>query len=162
MTATAACYWCKFAGFGFPCRSGDSVDIGKLARRYHENVLRRANDPVGSKGQRENDWSFDCVDELINEAPQTAWAVILAMVARLDTLAEASLLAAGPLEDLIASRGSDVIGEIEAEARHSARFRLVLTGVWPQGREKTETWQRVLRARAPGPHLDAVGHLPAM
>ena len=41
-----------------------------------------------------------------------------------------SVLAAGPLEDLLAENGHVVVEQVEVLARRSPEFRLLLNGVW--------------------------------
>jgi hypothetical protein len=57
-----------------------------------------------------------------------------------------SLLAAGPVEDLLALHGGQFIDRIEAEAQRSPAFAHVLGGVW-QRDMPSEIWQRVEVAR---------------
>ena len=45
----------------------------------------------------------------------------------------AGQLAAGPLEDLLIKRGSDVIDRVEAEARQNAKFRDLLGSMYTSG-----------------------------
>jgi len=80
-----------------------------------------------------------------------------------ETVWQVVMLAAGPLDDLIADHGDAAIERIEREARHSARFRFALTGVWPQDNGKTPIWARVEAARAAAmpSGIDAGGPLPA-
>lgn len=44
-----------------------------------------------------------------------------------------SLLAAGPLEDLLNENGDAVVDEVDRLARTSPKFRLLLNGVWNSG-----------------------------
>jgi len=57
-------------------------------------------------------------------------------------------LAAGPLEDLLAHNGEDVIDEVERLARIDAEFRKCLTGVW-QNAMSHELFARVQKAADP-------------
>ncbi|KFE36905.1 DUF6869 domain-containing protein [Thioclava atlantica] len=92
-------------------------------------------------------WSVLCVYEL-REYPEELWAFIRKALAGAETVWQVVMLAAGPLEDLIADHGADFIDRIEREARHSARFRFALTGVWPQDEGDTALWARIEKARA--------------
>jgi hypothetical protein len=106
-------------------------------------------------------WSHLCVYEL-HEHPEALWAFIRAALAGARTGWQAVMLAAGPLEDLIAGHGPAYIDRIEDQAARSARFRFALTGVWPQGQEDGPVWPRILAARAPAmaTGIDAGGPLP--
>ncbi|MGE5523879.1 MAG: DUF6869 domain-containing protein [Rhodospirillaceae bacterium] len=89
------------------------------------------------------------VDRLARDQPETAWEVILAILSRLgsdasDTLVQ--VLAAGPLEDLLAEHGESFIDRVERKSRVDARFRFLLGGVW-QNAMARDVWQRVQRCR---------------
>ena len=57
-----------------------------------------------------------------------------------------SNLAAGPLEDLLAQHGAEVIDRVVLEARRSPAFNLLLGGVW-QNQMTDEVWSKVQKAR---------------
>ena len=106
-------------------------------------------------------WVWVCMNELQRQDPELSFECLRLCIEGLNTPIQAAFVAAGPLEDLIVYRGRQVIALIEEEAAASARFRYVLSGVWSQGIDETEIWQRVLRARQVGPHMDENGELPA-
>ena len=54
----------------------------------------------------------------------------------------ASYLAAGPLEDLLASAGPEFIDRVEALASKSSKFKYLLQGVWRNEIEES-VWQRI-------------------
>ena len=56
-----------------------------------------------------------------------------------------AVLAAGPLEDLIANHGAEIIDEVERLARQNPMFKHLLGGVWESG--KPEVWERVTACR---------------
>ncbi len=56
-----------------------------------------------------------------------------------------AVLAAGPLEDLIAYHGPEVIDEIERVSRQNPKFKHLLGGVWGSG--NSEVWERVTACR---------------
>lgn len=107
-------------------------------------------------------WSVLCVFEL-REHPEVLWGFIRKALTDATTVWQVVMLAAGPLEDLIADHGAEFIDRIEREARHSARFRFALTGVWPQGEGDAELWARIEKARALAMDtgIDMGGPLPA-
>ena len=119
-----------------------------------DNLTERAEDDFP--------WSALCVFELRNY-PDEAWSFVRKALAGATTVWQVVMLAAGPLEDLIAEHGDAVIARVAREARHSARFRFALTGVWPQGHANSPVWARVEAARAPAvaKGIDAGGPLPA-
>lgn len=95
-----------------------------------------------------NLWVVDSLHDLTQEHPEWAWKFVLAA---LDALAGTSdhlalaVLAAGPLEDLLACHGPAFINRVETEARRSPDFRQLLGGVW-QNSMSDDIWQRVLKA----------------
>jgi hypothetical protein len=79
-------------------------------------------------------------------SPEDVWEVILAVLSMRPSDEVISVLAAGPLEDLIESEGDVFIERIETEARKNPAFRQLLGGVWRSG--TPEIWARVEKARA--------------
>lgn len=118
-----------------------------------DNAVERQDDDVP--------WSVLCVLEL-GSHPDEVWTFLCKALAAAETVWQVVMLAAGPLEDLIADHGGAFIDRIEREARRSARFRFALTGVWPQGNRQSPVWARVEAARAVAmaTGIDAGGPLP--
>lgn len=81
-------------------------------------------------------------------APESAWCAIVELSRQPLTQDEIAVLAAGPLEDLLAYHGRDFIDRIEKEARVYGSFRHLLGGVWPSSIEE-EVWRRVEAIRGP-------------
>lgn len=77
---------------------------------------------------------------------EAVWQAVLRLMQRELTEEQISLLAAGPVEDLLALHGVQFIDRIEAEARRSLAFALLLGGVW-QRDIPLEIWQRVEAVR---------------
>ncbi len=119
-----------------------------------DNAAERQDDDVP--------WSVLCVLELGGH-PEETWVFVRKALAAAETVWQVVMLAAGPLEDLIADHGATVIDRIEREARQSPRFRFALTGVWPQGNRQSPVWTRVeaARAAAMATGIDAGGPLPS-
>jgi hypothetical protein len=79
---------------------------------------------------------------------ESFWQFILEVVSRNPSAAVVGMLAAGPLEDLIAYAGESFIDRIETEARRSPEFRHALNGVWRLGDDTSDSiWARVERVR---------------
>jgi hypothetical protein len=74
------------------------------------------------------------------------WNAILKILSLNPPQSVISMLAAGPLEDLIADHGAEFIDRVELEARRSPTFRYLLGGVWPRGGSK-EIFSRLEKAR---------------
>lgn len=100
------------------------------------------------------DWLFNSQFEdgdatmydVVKDAPQLAWAAILQLLEVELTDAQIALLAAGPLEDLLALHGRQFIERVEHEAVRNARFNNLLGGVW-ESSIPLDIWARVERAR---------------
>jgi len=87
--------------------------------------------------------------ELPRDAPDFCLAVIIQAVRELPSdPANRSFqaLAAGPLEDLLGAHGPGIIERVEAEARRSPAFNLLLGGVWKNAMSN-DVWARVEKAR---------------
>lgn len=79
-------------------------------------------------------------------APEAVWQAILRLVGRGLSDEQTSVLAAGPVEDLLAHHGAAFIDRIEAEAGRSPAFAHVLGGVWRRDIPPA-IWQRIETAR---------------
>jgi hypothetical protein len=78
--------------------------------------------------------------------PEAAWLAVLRIMQHELSEEQISLLAAGPVEDLLAWHGPLFIDRIEAEARRSPTFVHVLGGVWCRD-IPPQIWHRVESAR---------------
>ena len=78
-------------------------------------------------------------------SPEDCWRAILAILTKEPDDRVLGILAAGPLEDLIETSGSQFIERIEQQARAHSSFRDLLRGVWESGSE--DVWRRVQRAQ---------------
>lgn len=77
---------------------------------------------------------------------EAVWQAVLRIMQHELSVDQVSLLAAGPVEDLLALYGGQFIDRIEAEAQRSPAFAHVLGGVWRRD-IPLEIWQRVEAAR---------------
>jgi hypothetical protein len=84
--------------------------------------------------------------DAVHDSPEVAWPAILEILKRGVTDEHLSLLAAGPLEDLLASHGAQFIERVEQEAACSPSFNRLLGGVW-QNQMSQDIWSRVQKAR---------------
>jgi len=105
-------------------------------------------------------WSDLCVFEL-DAHPEELFAFCLRAIRKAENPWQVGLVAAGPLEELIATQGAAIIDRLEEAARRSARIRFALTGIW-QGETAPEVWARIEAARigAMETGFDAGGPLP--
>jgi len=149
MPTPPECFECHFEGGGFPCRRNGNFNVDHLAAAYVAAM------PEKERASQEIDglhWTVNCVFELEHEHPELCLEVVLASLKLVKTSFQAGYLAAGPLEQIIADHGERVIEGVETMARQSRRFRYLLTGVWPQGNDDNQVWQRVLKARGWASH----------
>ncbi|PCD77226.1 DUF6869 domain-containing protein [Pseudothioclava arenosa] len=106
-------------------------------------------------------WSDLCVFEL-DAHPEVLLAFLLRAIRKAETPWQVGLLAAGPLEELIAQHGAAVIDRLEDQARRAPRVAFALTGVWQGESTDPAIWARVESARAAmmDQGLDAGAPLP--
>jgi hypothetical protein len=90
-------------------------------------------------------WANQEFIEKVFDEPETCWSVILAILEKSPSTHALSMLAAGPLEDLIEMHGADFIDRVEEQARRDPSFRSLLGGVLPAG--PPDVWDRVRAAR---------------
>lgn len=90
-------------------------------------------------------WAIERFMDLrdLQEAEE-AWTTLLQVLMRRPTERVLSLLAAGPLEDLIQYWGPNFIERIERAAWESTDFRALLNGVWESS--TPDIWARVQKA----------------
>lgn len=136
----------------------DRLSVEELGKLYVDFYPVEEKD---SDANQEITWVWDLMFHLCQNAPTIALECILCAARQPLSQFQASCIAAGSLEDIIADHGPDMIERIEELASESARFRYLLSGVWPRGQDiEGDIWQRVLRARAPGPDMDQGARVP--
>jgi hypothetical protein len=86
-----------------------------------------------------SDWSFERNGELL-------WRFILAAYKRNLPDKVIAVLAAGPIEDLLAKEGPDFIDRVETLARQDPKFNYLLGGVW-RNTMTDDVWERVTAIR---------------
>lgn len=87
-------------------------------------------------------WASMKLTDLVSDEPQTAWNIILRILNADQDPIILMNLSAGPLEDLLAKHGKQIINVIEAEAATNKAFRELLSGVWKNSMDD-EIWSRV-------------------
>jgi hypothetical protein len=80
-------------------------------------------------GTKDGFWAYDALIDLIDEDPCLAWEIILDLLHRAPTESTFGLAAAGPLEELVAWHGRQVIDLIEQRARDDEHLRRALAGI---------------------------------
>jgi len=101
----------------------------------------------GSPEQESNWWAIEQVmDWALDREGEQLWRFITVAYKR-DLLDKTiAVLAAGPLEDLLARQGPEFIDRVEELARKDPQFNYLLGGVW-RNTMTDEIWQRVQTAR---------------
>ncbi len=158
MERTWSCFDCQFEGAEPLCFTEDGVfDPRRLAR-----ILLKINQPGATheeKGDRMR--AYDCVDEMVQTAPDVAVTFILAALDECKTGEHVALLGAGALETLLKTHGPKVIGQLEKAAKQHAKVRYLLSATWGQAYIVPKVWEHLVAAVAPGPVMDADPRTPA-
>ena len=101
----------------------------------------------GSPEYETNWWAFEEVLEWALEGEgERLWQFLLEAYKRDLSQRVMAVLAAGPLEDLLAKQGADFIDRIEELARIDPKFNDLLGGVWRNAMTE-EVWKRVQMIR---------------
>jgi hypothetical protein len=117
-------------------------EINKLANAYIE--LHKARN---IKDDDSNWWAFEKFIQVGTEelSSKDCLNTILVILEKKPPDKVMSVLAAGPLEDLIDRCGEEVIDNIERLARQNPKFKNLLGGVWECS--TPDIWSRVLACR---------------
>lgn len=135
------------------------LPIERLAARYLA-YIRAGDGEAPAPADHPDAWTADVFFELTRAHPALGLAATEAAIAACETPEDIAVVAAGPLEELIAGHGAALIDEIEARAAGAPRFAYALTGVWPLGKAGTLVWARIEAARRDVPGLDDGAPLP--
>jgi len=158
MDRTWSCFDCQFDGAEPFCfTAGGAFDPHRLARMLLKIHAPDAAPELKADRMR----AYDCVDEMVQAAPEAAVQFILAALDECQTGPHVALLGAGALETLLKSNGPQVIGALEAAARKHAKVRYLLSATWGQSSIAPGVWARLVTAVAPGPVMDADARTPA-
>lgn len=135
------------------------LPLDRLAERYLA-YLRAGEEDAPPPDDHPDAWTSDVFIALTQDHPQLGLAATLAAIAACQTPEDVALVAAGPLEDLIAMHGATLIDAIEERAARDPRFAYALTGVWPPDGIGPLLWARIEAARRDVPGLDDGALLP--
>ena len=100
----------------------------------------------GTELHDESFWTFMAMQDLVEEFPDEAFAVVKELLKADDWQHLVGQIAAGPIEDLLVHHGPRMIDCIEAEACANPRLKHALGGVW-KSNSSPEIWTRVEAAR---------------
>ncbi len=102
------------------------MEINEVAMGWVERWAYEVDDPKRDE--------FEWVDEFeyvaTHEIPEVGLKLILAILTLEPSSHLIKVLAAGPLEDLLANHGEKIIEKVESEAKTNSKFALLLSGVW--------------------------------
>ena len=158
MERTWSCFDCQFDGAEPLCFADD----GTFEPRHLARILLKIAPPGTSheeKGDRMR--AYDCVDEMVQFAPEAAVTFILSALDECKTGAQVALLGAGALETLLKAHGPKVIGPLDQAAKQHAKVRYLLSATWGQSSIVPKVWEHLVAAVAPGPVMDADPRTPA-
>ena len=102
----------------------------------------------GATPEHEANWwaVSQVMDWALEGEAESLWQFILLAYKRDISDMVVAVLAAGPVEDLLAKHGPDYIGRVERLARVDEKFNRLLGGVW-RNNMTDEVWGRVQAAR---------------
>ena len=118
-----------------------SDQLKEIATAWVEMWLLEINDPMRSK----YDWVDDFEYKAVYESPNLAIDLILEILKLGLSEKTKEVLAAGPLEQVLANHGDAIIERVELLARRDPQFSSLLGGVW-QNNMSDEVWMRVKNA----------------
>lgn len=150
LTSLPTCISCEF-GADYPCRNAEgNLDSERLVLA----LLALACEEPDTPRYDENFWVGDCMDTIVTEEPELGFELILRALAHFKNSPEIAYLAAGPLENLVRSSGTQMIDRIEREAAVNEKFRFLLSGIWGESGTDPGVWRRIQKAVEGGPWLD--------
>jgi hypothetical protein len=101
----------------------------------------------GSPAREENWWAIDSViDWAFDGKAELLWRFILLAYKREMSDTALSVLAAGPVEDLLSKFGASYIDSVEKLAKEDNRFNYLLGGVWQHSMDDA-IWKRITTVR---------------
>jgi hypothetical protein len=118
------------------------VAVGPIGRRDMPDRELDLRDPrdrerlasewlrYAESGEDNRSWASESLSNLIDEDAALAWTIILELVHRAPSDGAFDIAAAGPLEDLIAQHGAEMIDAIEQQVQGDESLRQALLRVW--------------------------------
>ncbi|MGB4864914.1 MAG: DUF6869 domain-containing protein [Hyphomicrobium sp.] len=158
------CLDCKYAEQGFPCHKADgSFDFAKVGTAVvlHGRTYGVDGENIDPSGRDEHAWAADCAFEVEQDYPHLLIPLTVAAMDACETANDAAYVAAGLLENAVVKHGPLLIDQIEALAKHSAKFRYFLSAIWGQVRTDPGVWTRVCAAVGTHGLMDDDGRCPS-
>ena len=101
----------------------------------------------GADEHKSNWWAIEqFMDWALHGEADLLWTFVLSTYNRNISDRVVSVLAAGPLEDLLAKHGPEFIERVEQLARQDKKFNFLLGGVWRNSMSE-DVWKRVQAVR---------------
>jgi|SRR5690242_9197795 len=121
----------------------DDMDLDQIVTAWIT-----AEDADNRDPERESNWwaTEQVIDWWLKREGEQLWQFITTAYKRDLSDKVLGCLAAGPLEDLLATQGPEFIERVEELARRDPKFNYLLGGVW-RNSMTDEIWQRVQAAR---------------
>jgi hypothetical protein len=117
------------------------VAVGPIGRRDMPDRELDLRDPrdrerlasawlrYAESGEANHSWASESLSNLIDEDPALAWTIVLELVHHAPSDGAFDITAAGPLEDLIARHGEEMIDAIEMQVQGDETLRRALSRV---------------------------------
>jgi hypothetical protein len=122
----------------------------QLVVAYISNYTRRQtwgpNMVLREERGEEHFWAFEKMWDISHSDPDLCWELILQILHTPHEDSVTEVLAAGPLEDLLAEFGERVIDRVEQAAMVDPLLRDLLGGVW-RNTISTSVWARIEACR---------------
>jgi hypothetical protein len=110
---------------------------------YYAAVEHADNNPQAAEGDAsEHGWASEEVMDMTLDRPHDLIEFVLEVLALNPPNLVREVLAAGPLEDYLATLGDEVIGDVERLAKSNPQFASLLGGVWKNAMSD-DVWNRV-------------------
>ena len=157
------CLDCKYSDAGHPCRLPDGrFDFPKVGAAIvaYGRTFAVDGENLDEEARATHAWASDCGYEVEQDYPHLLLPLIVAAMDACETPGDAAYVAAGPLENAVVKHGPVLIGQIEALAAQSAKFRYFLSAIWGQSHTDPEVWARVCKAVGSHGRMDTDGRGP--
>lgn len=114
------------------------MELSRVASAWIEMWSYEVDDPARDAFE----WVSDFEYEAEYHNPDLAIDLVLEILKFNPEERLLDILAAGPLEQVLANHGSKIIGRVEFLSESNARFACLLAGVWRNGMTE-DIWNRV-------------------
>ena len=116
------------------------MELNEIAKAW----IERWSTELESPERKKYDWVEELENDAVYENPDLAIDLVLEILKQPVSNKVREVLAAGPLEQVLANHGSRVIERVEILAKTNPEFAHLLGGVWKNAMPD-EVWERVQR-----------------